>query len=65
MKCPTLLVSGGVSHLRIEPGNPVLNTFPDARLALIEGAAHWVHHDKLDEFVAKVTAFFDAVPLKA
>ena len=39
--------------------------FKDARLALIEGAAHWVHHDKLDEFVAKVTAFFDEVPLKA
>jgi pimeloyl-ACP methyl ester carboxylesterase len=64
VKCPTLLVSGGVSHLRIEPGNPVLNIFPNARLALIEGAAHWVHHDKLDEFVEKVSAFLDAVPLK-
>ena len=63
--CPTLLVSGGVSHLRIDPGAPVLGLFKDARLALFEGAAHWVHHDKFDEFIREVTGFFDAVPLKA
>ena len=58
VKCPTLLVSGGVSHLRIDPGAPVLGLFKDARLALIEGAAHWVHHDKFEEFVERVSGFF-------
>ena len=65
VECPTLLVSGGESHLRIDPGAPVLNVFPDARLALIEGAQHWVHHDKFDEFVARVSDFFEEVPLSA
>ena len=55
----------GIRHLRIEPGAPVLGLFKDARLALIEGAAHWVHHDKYEEFVERVSAFFDAVPLRA
>lgn len=62
--CPTLLVAGSASHLPINPDIPVLEIFPNARLALIEGARHWVHHDRFEEFMAQVTAFFQEVPLE-
>ena len=31
--------------------------FKDVRVANIEGAGHWVHHDQLDEFLAVVRIF--------
>jgi pimeloyl-ACP methyl ester carboxylesterase len=31
--------------------------FKNARLVNVEGAAHWVHHDKLDVFMESVNAF--------
>ncbi len=33
------------------------STFKNARLVNVEGAAHWVHHDKLDVFMREVEAF--------
>jgi pimeloyl-ACP methyl ester carboxylesterase len=57
--CPTLLVHGTESWA----GDPVADgraeAFPDVRVANIEGAAHWVHHDRLDEFVRVVRGFLD------
>jgi pimeloyl-ACP methyl ester carboxylesterase len=31
--------------------------FRNVEIAAIDGAGHWVHHDKLDEFVALVRRF--------
>jgi pimeloyl-ACP methyl ester carboxylesterase len=53
----TLLVYGADSWA----SNPALDGraafFPHARTAVIEGAGHWVHHDKLAEFVALLRGF--------
>ncbi len=58
--CPTLLVRGTESWA----GDPVedgrIEPFQDARRVNIEGAAHWVHHDRLDEFLRVVRGFLDA-----
>jgi len=55
--CPTLLIAGDESFI----GNPATNGsaqfFKNARTEVIKGAAHWVHHDKLDEFLALVRPF--------
>jgi len=57
--CPTLLVHGTESWA----GNPAsdgrADVFSDVRVANIEGAAHWVHHDRFDAFVRVVRAFLD------
>jgi len=31
--------------------------FRDARLVNVDGAGHWVHHDRLDAFLEAVSAF--------
>ena len=36
---------------------PFPESFANARLVNFEGAGHWVHHDKLDEFMRETEAF--------
>ena len=31
--------------------------FQDARVVSVEGAGHWVHHDRLDEFLGLLRGF--------
>ena len=54
---PVLLVRGAESWA----SDPVLDgriaNFQNARLVNFEGAGHWVHHDKLEEFMAETEAF--------
>ncbi|HEY9218182.1 MAG TPA: alpha/beta hydrolase [Phenylobacterium sp.] len=54
---PVLLVRGMESWASdpVEDGRIV--NFHNAKLANFEGAGHWVHHDKLEEFMAAVEAF--------
>jgi pimeloyl-ACP methyl ester carboxylesterase len=60
IRCPVLLVRGTKSWA----SDPVLDgraaAFRDASLANVEGAGHWVHHDRLDAFLEAVEAFFTA-----
>jgi len=55
--CPTLHICGSESWA----GNPAedgrIGFFQNARVASIEGAEHWVHHDRLDEFLRVTRAF--------
>ena len=57
--CPTLLVYGTQSWA----SNPALDGraahFANARVAMIEGAGHWVHHDRLEDFMAVTQAFLE------
>ncbi|MET0183722.1 MAG: alpha/beta hydrolase [Caulobacterales bacterium] len=57
--CPVLLVRGTESWA----SDPVLDGrakhFQNARLVNIEGAGHWSHHDRFDEFLSHVNAFLD------
>jgi pimeloyl-ACP methyl ester carboxylesterase len=36
-----------------------MDAFQDARLVNVPDAGHWVHHDRLDEFLRAVRAFLD------
>jgi pimeloyl-ACP methyl ester carboxylesterase len=58
--CPTLLVYGKESWA----SNPALDGrarhFRNAEIVTVEGAGHWVHHDRLGEFLALVRRFLKA-----
>jgi pimeloyl-ACP methyl ester carboxylesterase len=55
--CPTLLLYGTESR----SGNPSEDgraaPFRDATVVGIDRAGHWLHHDRLDEFLRVVRAF--------
>ena len=57
ISCPTLLLYGKESR----SGNPAedgrAELFRHARVAGIDGAGHWLHHDRLDEFLRIVREF--------
>lgn len=55
--CPTLLVRGTESWASDPEEDGRLALFKNARLANIEGAGHWSHHDRLDEFLRLVRDF--------
>ncbi|HLG87607.1 MAG TPA: alpha/beta hydrolase [Alphaproteobacteria bacterium] len=55
--CPTLLVHGQDSWLSKPQDNGALGYFKTATTATIPHAGHWVHHDRLDDFLAIVRPF--------
>jgi pimeloyl-ACP methyl ester carboxylesterase len=54
---PTLLVRGTESWAGDPEKDGRLKRFPNARSVSIEGAGHWVHHDRLDEFMRVLGEF--------
>lgn len=55
---PCLLVRGDESPWAGEPERDGrLSAFRDAQSVVIRGAGHWVHHDRLAEFLAAVRGF--------
>ncbi|MFZ3033778.1 MAG: alpha/beta hydrolase [Parvibaculum sp.] len=57
--CPTLLVRGADSWASDPVADGRASHFQNAEVATIERAGHWVHHDKLDEFLALINAFLE------
>ena len=57
--CPTLLVAGGESFLPDPETAGVLGHFQQAELVKIEGAGHWVQHDKPVEVIDALKAFLE------
>src|SRR5262245_38315618 len=55
--CPTLLLYGTESRAGDPAADGRLALFKQARAAGIERAGHWLHHDRLDEFLCIVRAF--------
>jgi pimeloyl-ACP methyl ester carboxylesterase len=55
--CPTLLCRGTESWASDPVADGRIAAFQDARLRNFEGAGHWVHHDRLEEFLGVVRAF--------
>ncbi len=55
--CPTLLVRGSESWASDPEKDGRIEAFRDARRVNVDGAGHWVHHDRLDEFLRVVRAF--------
>jgi pimeloyl-ACP methyl ester carboxylesterase len=55
---PTLFVAGGNSrYLKPEHWPLIERLFPEAELAVIAGAGHWVHAERPAEFLDRVRAF--------
>jgi pimeloyl-ACP methyl ester carboxylesterase len=57
ISCPTLLIHGADSWMSTPQKNGALQFFSNAQTATIEKAGHWVHHDRLDEFLKVVVPF--------
>ena len=55
--CPTLLVYGEESWANNPEDDGRAGYFQHARVLGVDGAGHWVHHDKLDIFVREVRSF--------
>jgi len=59
IQCPTLLVSGSASFLPDPGAAGVISHFKRAELVKIEGAGHWLHHDKPDEVLDVLKTFLE------
>lgn len=55
--CPILLVNGKESWASNPEQDGRMAHFQDARLVEFDRAGHWVHHDRLDDFLTEVRAF--------
>jgi len=55
--CPTLLVYGNESWASNPEQDGRVRHFRQAQVVSIAGAGHWVHHDRLEEFVAVLRGF--------
>lgn len=55
--CPVLLVRGTESWASDPVADGRIGHFRNARLVNVEGAGHWVHHDRLDAFMTGIESF--------
>jgi pimeloyl-ACP methyl ester carboxylesterase len=55
--CPTLLIYGQESWASNPEQDGRLRHFRTAKVASVAGAGHWVHHDRLDHFLALLRDF--------
>ncbi len=55
--CPTLLMYGADSWASNPEKDGRAKHFKNARVTVFEDAAHWLHHDQFDRFVAELKAF--------
>jgi pimeloyl-ACP methyl ester carboxylesterase len=52
--CPTLLIWGTRRLVSNPQQDGRLRHFRQARFAVVQGAGHWVHHDRLDEVIGLI-----------
>jgi len=57
IQCPVLLVRGTESWASDPVEDGRIAHVPNARLVNVEGAAHWVHHDRLEVFLEALAKF--------
>ncbi|MEM7254711.1 MAG: alpha/beta hydrolase [Pseudomonadota bacterium] len=57
ISCPTLLIRGTESWASDPAEDGRAAHFQDVESVNIEGAGHWVHHDRVDEFLTLVRRF--------
>ncbi len=55
--CPTLLVYGRESWASNPESDGRIRHFQNARVISVAGAGHWVHHDRMDVFLAALKNF--------
>ena len=55
---PTLFIKGALSHYILEEHLAVIETFfPNYELITVQGAGHWVHVEKKEEFIDSILRF--------
>ena len=57
--CPVLHIHGSESWVHHPSEGGLLGHFGQAEVADLEGCGHWVHHDRLDAFLAVTRAFLE------
>jgi pimeloyl-ACP methyl ester carboxylesterase len=57
--CPTLLIYGSESWASNPAADGRAAHFTQARVEVVQGAGHWVHHDRLEEFLGLVQPFLN------
>ena len=57
INCPVRLLWGENSFLSNPQTDGLMGYFQDASLSVYPEAGHWLHHDKLERFVAEMRAF--------
>jgi pimeloyl-ACP methyl ester carboxylesterase len=57
ISCPTLLIYGKESWASNPAEDGRARHFKNAEIVAIDGAGHWVHHDRLDAFLALTRRF--------
>ncbi|HKJ24500.1 MAG TPA: alpha/beta hydrolase [Myxococcota bacterium] len=57
IRCPVLLVRGTESWASDPVADGRIAHVPNARLVNVDGAAHWVHHDRLEAFLDALAGF--------
>jgi pimeloyl-ACP methyl ester carboxylesterase len=57
--CPTLLMWGSESFLSDPEAAGLLAHFRQAELVKLDGAGHWLHHDRLGEVLASLRGFLE------
>ena len=57
ISCPTLLLYGKESKSGSPADDGRAAPFRRARIVGIDGAGHWLHHDRLDEFLRVIREF--------
>jgi len=60
--CPTLIVYGKESRFGDPDADGRTAHFRDARVVGVDGAGHWVHHDRLADFLRAVGGFLSGTP---
>ena len=59
IRAPTLLLRGAESWASDPVEDGRMAFFANAQFVNVEGAGHWVHHDRLDEFLLNAGAFLE------
>lgn len=60
VRTPTLFVSGSEGYWsKLSYRDEMLGAVPGARVVTLEGAGHWVHHDRFEEFVTLIREFLN------
>ena len=57
IECPTLLLYGAESWASNPEKDGRARHFKNAKVVVYENAAHWLHHDQFDRFIAELRAF--------
>jgi len=55
--CSMLLINGSESFIQDPATNGAVDYFKNVKSVTLQGAGHWVHHDKLDEVLALAEPF--------